>query len=249
MPLAHSERKIMSADSTSRPLGSLSLILLILLMATSALAAIGEDNNFDYEIIALGDCQVGNLNLPTNAPAPNIFEGDETYAYHIEPISQCTSMFDGFVLESITQLLHFNDLQLPATLIVQPSLLLADFDVGNNCWVPGPPIYDGPSQTFTFSDIGLTTVQVPTPGAPAVLLNGHYFLAMKYSGNALGQLAVDSDPQPCTEYINRGSGWEDLFGQKRSGGGKVIVFGDIIFAPATVGSTPSTWDGVKSLYK
>ncbi len=240
----------MFADSNTRKsILPLSFLVALIFTVPLAFAGNGETVGYDYETILFGDCQVGNLNPPVAPPAPDIFMGDETYAYHILPAEPCQGNENGFILESISQLLDFNIDQVPADLIVQPALLVADFDSVSGCWVPGAPLYDGPVQTFEIFDSGIFTVQTPTPDAPALLLADHYFLALRYSGNAMAQLVVDNDPQPCIEFINRGAGWEDLFGQKRSGGGKVIVFGDIVFAPASVGQTTTTWDGVKSLYK
>ena len=239
----------MRAHSKIKTILQMSSLIALMITVPLALAGNDDDCGYDFEFIPLSDCQVGNLNPPVGPPVPDIFMGDESYAYHIFPAEQCDSNDEGFILESITQLLHFNADQVPALLNVQPSLLEAVFDTGTDCWVPGPSIYDGPIQTFSIEDCGIITIETPTPDAPALFLADHYFLALHYSGNALAQLVVDDDPQPCTEFINRGSGWEDLNGRKRSGGGKVIIFGDIIFAPASVNEISTTWDGIKSLYK
>ncbi len=239
----------MTSPSNIKTILLMSWLVTLMFSVPMAFAGNGDDANFDFEAVLFRDCQVGNLNPPVGPPVPDIFMGNETYAYHIIPGEQCSSNFDGFILESITQLLQFNIDQIPASLVVHPSLLMATFDTGSDCWVPGPSLYDGPSQTFNIDDNGIINIQVTTPDAPPLLLAENYFLALRYEGGALAQLVVDDDPQPCTEFINRGDGWEDLFGQKRSGGGKVIVFGDIIFAPASVEVLPTTWDGIKSLYK
>ena len=239
----------MRADKKTKTILPLSCFVSLLIFASLAMAGSGENSGNNIETILLGDCRVGNLNPPSGELVPDIFMGDETYAYHIFPSTLCTSNLDGYILESISQLLDFNTDQIPAAFSVQPILLSANFDSGTDCWIPGPPLYEGPTQTFSINEPGIVPVQVFTTDVPAFVMSDHYFLAMRYTGGAQAQLVVDDDPQPCTEFINRGNGWEDLFGQKRSGGGKVIVFGDIIFSPASIGNTTTTWDGIKSLYK
>ena len=220
------------------------------LLVTSPFFALAADApGYDFETIFFSDCQVGNLNPPVEPPVPGIFMGDEQYAYHIFPADQCDCSEDGFILESITQYLFFDELQVPADLLVQGALLKADFDPSNDCWVPGPLLYEGPQETFTIVDPGSVVIQVPTPNAPALPLADHYYLVMRYLGGAEALLVVDDEPMPCTEFINRGSGWEDLYGQDKSGGGKVIVFGDIVCSPTSVPTDNPTWGGIKSLYK
>lgn len=227
----------------------LTCLLAFLLFGTAVLAGQAPDQGFNAEAVFFGDCQVGNLNPPVGPPAPGIFEGDEAYAYHIFPSEQCDCTEDGFILESITQYLFFEDPQIPATFLVQGALLKADFDPSNNCYRPGPLLYESPELAFTIVDNGPVAIQVPTPGAPVEILADHYFLVLRYQGGAQAELVVDDDPQPCTEYVNRGSGWQDLFGRDKSGGGKVIVYGDIVCSPTAVGATRTTWDSIKSLYQ
>ncbi|MCP4292985.1 MAG: hypothetical protein GY780_14260 [bacterium] len=222
-------------------------IFICLTMTTTALAAVDSGQNPNPFI--LGDCQVGNLNPPVGPPVPDLFFGEEAYAYHVKPIDQCTSTEDGFILESVTQMLHFNTDQIPAVLIVKAALYSAQFDTPSGCWMPGITLYESMEETFTIADNGILNIQVPIASGPAYLLNDHYFLVMSYQGGAMAQLVVDDEPMPCTEFVNRGNGWQDLNGRDKSGGGKVIIFGDIVFSPASVANTQSTWDGIKSLYK
>jgi hypothetical protein len=49
--------------------------------------------------------------------------------------------------------------------------------------------------------------------------------------------------------LDRGQGWEDLFGFDKTGGGKSIVFGDIVYATAVVPEETETWGSIKSLYR
>jgi hypothetical protein len=224
-------------------------LMVFILIAPLTLASSGEDAEYDFETILLGDFLVGNLNPPVAPPVPDIFMGEESYAYYIYPADQTNCTDDGFVLESITQRLFFDDQQVPANLVARGALLKADFDPVSDCWVPGPVLYEGPEETFSIIDNGSVTIQVPTPDAPNLLLADHYFLVLRYQGGGPAYLVVDDEPMPCIEYINRGAGWEDLYQRGKSGGGKVILFGDIVCSPASVPNTPDSWDAIKSLFK
>jgi len=224
-------------------------LLVTLLLITPAFVMGADAPGYDFETILFGDCQVGNLNPPVGPPAGGIFMGEEEYAYHIFPADQCNCSEEGFILESITQFLFFEPNQVPANLIVRGVLLKAVFDPSSGCWVPGPVLFEGPPENFIIDDNGPVVIQVPTPGAPVLPLADQYFLVLRYQGGAEAMLVVDDEPMPCTEFINRGSGWEDLFGRDKSGGGKVIVFGDIVCSPLSVPNGNSTWGGIKSLYK
>ncbi len=227
----------------------LTLLVVVLVVAIPFLALAGNVPGFNFETILDSDCQVGNLNPPGAPPVPGIFTGNESYAYHIYPADQCDCVEEGFVLEAITQYLYFEDEQIPAAFFVQGSLLKAEFDASIGCWVPGPLLYQGPREVFTIVESGQATIQVLTPGIPAFPLADHYFLVLEYLGCSQALLVVDDEPMPCTEFINRGNGWEDLFNYDKSGGGKIIVFGDIVCSPLAVSTTTSTWDGIKSLYR
>ncbi len=224
---------------------------ILVLLVTVSLALAGSDggSGLDLEPILTGDFQVGNLNSPVAPAVPDIFMGNEEYAFHIFPAEQTSCSEDGFILESISQRLFFDDSQVPANFVVQGVLLKADFDAGSNCWVPGPILYEGPHENFTIIDQGNVTIQVMTPGAPTLPLADHYFLVLRYEGGSDAYLVVDDQPLACTEYINRGTGWEDLNSRDKSGGGKVILYGDIVCSPTSVPNTAHSWDGIKSLYK
>lgn len=225
------------------------LIFLVVAVFASSLAFAGSGEPVHYHPTVLGDFQVGNLNDPVGPPVPGIFMGEEAYAYHIYPADQCDCSQEGFQLESVSQFLFFDDQQFPLTLEVQGALLKADFDAANDCFVPGPLLHEGPIETVIVQDNGTAVIQANTPDCPGFPLEDHYFLVMRYFGGAEAQLVVDDQPQPCTEYINRGNGWFDLFDRDKSGGGKVIVFGDIVCSPLSIGNTTTSWDGIKSLYK
>ncbi len=238
---------MMTVFRKSRNRGLWLLSLLLLLTPVWALA--GTNPPLEIPVVLSGDYQVGNLNAPGSAPVPGIFMGEEEYAYHILPAEQSDCSEDGFILESITQLLFFEENQVPVTLMVQAALLKADFDPSSDCWVPGPVLYDSPQEIIMITDNGPATIKVLTPGIPVFPLEEHYFLVLRYQGGSEALLVVDDQPMACTEFINRGNGWEDLYGRDKSGGGKVIVFGDIVCAPMAVPTVENNWDRIKSLYK
>ena len=224
-----------------------------LLVALTAMAATAESIAPGYapEDGARGDCLVGNRNEPVGEPIENIFFGAETYAYYIHPIDQCACSEGGFAVETYNQLLHFRDGQYPVTFQVTAMLLEAIWDTGQNCWVPGPVIEQTLPHDFTVTDGGLFLVQVPGEMPDAYNLDGHFFLALRYEGGAPGQLPVDNQPLPCIEYIDRdATGWQDLITRDRPGGGKIIIWGDVVCAlPSVIANEHQSWGSIKALFK
>ncbi len=193
---------------------------------------------------------IGNLNDPVGPPAADIFLGHETYAYHVFPPEQCSCSEDGFTPLTVSQLLYFDDSQIPATFQVEALLLAANFDTGSNCFVPGPVICNGPPTQFTITNQGSSQVTAPFAACPVQVFNEHYFLALKYTGDVPGFLLIDDQPQECTEYVERGNGWEDMFTfPAKTGGGKSIIFGDIVCGTLSVDTEVGTWGAIKSLYR
>ena len=214
-------------------------LALLAVLATFAFA--GQDTRNEF--------QIGNLNDPVNQ-VPGIFNGNEAFAYYVYPPSQCQCEEGGFRLLSITQGLYFDDNQIPAVLNVRTVLFKAEVDPSTDFYVPGPVLAEGPVQTIVVQDNGSVLVAVPTEDPEAYPFDDHYFLALRYEGEAPGSLLVDDEPLPGIEYINTGNGWFDLYGwQQRAGGGKVIVYGDIVCSPLGVATEGQAWDGVKSLYR
>jgi len=188
-------------------------------------------------------------NGPVLPPVENVFEANEEYAYHIFPADQCNCSEGGFSVEAIHQLLHFTPEQIPAVFTVRAALMSAVQQGGAGCWVPDQPLFVSPPMNVIISDNGIVEIVVPTPNSGVYALNDHYFLALFYQGNALGQLVVDDMPMVCTEYVNRGNGWEDLNAFAKSGGGSMIVWGDIVCGVPTVDVERGTFDTIKSLFK
>lgn len=242
--------------STSPHFGRILLTLVLISLLTAG--ALAGDDPQDPGPARAGreECRIGNLNDPVGPPVPGIFMGHESYAYYVYPPETCSCQEEGFKLESVTQGLFFDDQQIPAVFNVQVLLLRAEFDPGQNCHVPGPVIFEGPEETIVIQDNGPVLLTVPTGGTPPFVFDDHYFIGLRYQGDAPGSLLVDDMPEPCIEYIDRGNGWEDLNGfdgrgasVERAGGGKVIVYGDIICSPMSVGQERRTWDAIKSLFK
>lgn len=199
---------------------------------------------------AAGDCLVGNLNEPVGPPAPDIFQGHESYAYLVYPPDNCLCEQGGFTVQTITQVLYFDATQVPVTLQVQASLRLGVLDIGGTCWLPGPQVCLGPVIPVTITSPGFHWVTAPLPGCPMQPFGNHYFLSLQYLGGGPGFLAIDDAPQACTEYVERGLGWEDMFTfPAKTGGGKAIIFGDVLCGAMSVENQTGSWGSIKSLYR
>ena len=193
------------------------------------------------------DCTIGNLNQPAFF-APGIFQGDEAYAYFVEPGALCTFAGGHFSLLNVTQLLQFEDQQLPVTLQVEAAILDAVWDPGLDCFLPGGAIHASLPLTQRVEEVGVSAVTVQFD--PLILpLERPCFLSLRYLGGGPGQLVTDDQPAPCIEYIDRGQGWEDLFTFDKTGDGKTIVFGDVVYATSTVPEATESWGAIKSLYR
>ena len=107
-----------------------------------------------------------------------------------------------------------------------------------------------PPVNYSITDPGIVQVDVVMPGCPAEPFNNEYFLFLKYTGGGPGWLVTDNLPQACVEYVDFGLGWEDLFYfPDKTGGGKNVVWGDIICAPASIPEDSDSWGSIKSLYR
>ncbi len=201
-------------------------------------------------VMAQGNCTIGNLNNPAGPPAGDIFLGHETYAYHVFPPDQCTCTEGGFIPLTVSQLLYFDSSQVPATFQVEALLLAADYNAATDCFLPGPIICSGTPMQVSVDVPGNLLVTAPVDSCPVQPFNEHYFLALKYTGDAPGFLVIDDQPQACTEYVERGNGWEDMFTfPGKTGGGKSIIFGDIVCGTLSVDTEQGTWGAIKSLYR
>lgn len=235
----------------TRPIVS---VLTVCLIFTAALAGAADDPFGDLpDPFALeGECRIGNLNPPVGPSYPEIFDGNQAFAYYVKPASQCSCEQGQFNLETISMLVDFGPNQVPQTLVITPSLLAAEFNAGSNCLEPGTTLCAGPDQVVNIDVPGIQVLTVPLDGCGPFPLGDDFFLSLSYEGGGPASLPVDDEPLPCVEFIDRGNGWMDLFDQKsggdKTGGGKVIVFGDIVCATA-VDTEPSSWGSIKSLYR
>lgn len=235
----------------ARPTLRLSAMLVSAMVAVIALAGDQPLRDDGDLVVNDADCQVGNLNDPVEN-VPGIFLGNESYAYFIEPTATCGCNTPDFELLSVTQLLYFDEQQVPVTFTVEATLLGAVRGV--DCtFVPGPARCDPTPITYTIDQPGLFAVNVPTPGCGDFQLDKEYFLSLKYTGGGPASLAVDDEPAVCVEFIDYGEGWLDLstfkVGVDKTGGGKAIVFGDIVCKEDGVAIETTTWGAVKGLYR
>jgi hypothetical protein len=216
---------------------------LALVIVIALAAALGSATAPAQEV----DCTVGNLNEPAFF-APDIFTGEQAFAYLVLPAERCAFAGGHFSLLNVTQLLHFEPQQLPTTLQVEAAILAAVWDPAAGCWIPGEPLHVSLPLVRPVEAEGIQAVTVQLD--PLILpLEEFYFLSLRYSGGGPAQLVTDDMPEPCIEYIDRGQGWEDLFTFDKTGDGKGIVFGDIVYATQTVPEEARTWGAIKSLYR
>lgn len=223
--------------SCSRPQTLLILTCAVLLLALPAAAQ--------------NSCTVGNTNDPLGPPATGIFMGNETYAFEVFPPSQCSCNEGGFLPLNVSQWLSFDANQVPANFTVRAQLLAAVPDpAGNGCFRPGGILCAGLPVQLTVSAPGPFLATAAFDTCAIQNFNAHYFLALEYTGNAPGSLLTDGQPQECIEYLNDGTGWKDMFFfPGKTGGGKSIIFGDIVCGAYAVDTEQNTWGTIKSLYR
>ncbi|MGD9546209.1 MAG: hypothetical protein AB7V45_01555 [Candidatus Krumholzibacteriia bacterium] len=226
------------------------ICLLILGAAAGALAADLPAERWDHPAEATADCQIGNLNDAVGISGPELFTGNETFAYLVNPQDQCGCTEGGFTVETIYQLLYFEPQQVPALLQVVPRLLAVNLDPTTECMFPGPEVCLGQPVTILVEEPGYQLVTVPMAQCPLQWFDQPYFLSLGYEGGSPAFLAIDDQPAPCVEYVDRGFGWEDMFLiPDKTGGGKHILFGDVVCGALSVDNETGSWGSIKSLYR
>ncbi len=205
---------------------------------------------WDGPLPANADYQVGNLNQPEGPPLEGYFDGHQMIAYFIAPREQCDCPEGGFKLESVNHLLYFADLQEPAVFSVRAGLLAAEYDQSTASWVPGQILCESLPMTVTIQEPGIQQVQVPTAECESMSLEENYFLYLAYEIGVPAGLVVDGLPQSGIEYLDRGNGWEDMFYfPDKSGGGKHIVWGDVLCSEPVVPAEASSFDSIKAMFR
>jgi hypothetical protein len=193
------------------------------------------------------DCQVGNLN-PAAGLVTGFFQGNERYKYLIYPPDQCSCPV-GFLLESVSMMLHFEPWMVPITFDVVCDLGEA-IEVAPGCWEPGPIDYCVSSvTTFHITTAGYHTITVPMDGCDCAFMDHHYFIGLEFLTAFDANIVIDAFPQPCIVYNWRSPGpWEDLFTWFARSSGKGIIWGDIICCQPPVATEADSWGAIKSLY-
>jgi hypothetical protein len=198
---------------------------------------------------ARSDCQIGNLNPPAPDPVLDFFQGQESYAYHVYPPAQCDCPEGGFALESISMILYREVGVLPVNFSAAVQVFDAVPSRDRTCYVPGELLYQSEPTTISIGQTGFQTITVPAPDSPVFLFDYNYFIGIEFLDAFQIGLAVDDDDQECTAYVFRDQTWIDLFGRDRLGGGKLIIFGDIVCGEDPVATEQTTWGTLKSLYR
>jgi hypothetical protein len=226
----------------------IALVLGILLLC-AATAGAAETPNVTRLNTALGDCMIGNLNPPVLPSVDGIVTGNEAFAYFVYPLEQCSCSEGGFLLEMIHMMLELLPHQVPAAFQAYGALHEAVYDPTTGCWLPGDMIYAGPPTDFDIQEPGVYEIGLPTPGAVCLQLDNYYFLVVHFLTPLEAGLVEDGLPAPCIAYNDKGAGWVDLDGVKRTAAGKTIIWGDMICCLPPIGSETPTWGAVKTLYR
>ena len=142
------------------------LLVGLLVLATFTLAADGSSGVWNGRLQPTADCQIGNLNDPVGEPVPDIFMGNEAYAFHVFPQDQCACSEGGFTMESVSQLLYFDSSQVPVTFQVEARLLAAIEDPTIGCWLPDQERCIGEIVTITIDGAEGGTGAAPNPFVP-----------------------------------------------------------------------------------
>jgi hypothetical protein len=221
------------------------LLLVLVPVITSLLAAERPAPDLSVET----DFQVGNLNPVVPPSVAGLFTGNEKFAYLIFPPDQGTCNEGGIQLETVSMLLEFEPAQVPVTFSVRGGLLDAVWDPAMGGFVPGEEICLGLPEIYEIIEPGIYTITVAVPECSCVPWDDYYFLTLEYLDPFEALLPIDDLPEPGIVFNDKGTGWIDMFGMKRTAGGKIIVWGDVICCEPAVGNTTGTWSHVKSLYR
>jgi hypothetical protein len=192
---------------------------------------------------------VGNPPNGGQPPIPELFFGEEEWAYLIFPPDQCDCPEEGFQLLRVSMQLAFNEGQLPVIFSALAFLREAIVDPETGCFVPGEAIYFSPPVSFTFDEPGIYDITVPTPDTECEVFNEHYFIGLRYIEPFLADLPIDDLPAECTAYVDRGDGWRDFFDLRKSSSGKPWIWGDIVCCDASIPVENETWTEIKGLYR
>jgi len=195
------------------------------------------------------DCQVGNPGVMGQDPVPEIFGGEEEWAYLIYPPEQCDCPQGGFRLLNVNMELAIDPPPGGVDFAAVAILREAIFDPDTDCYVPGDEIYVSPPATFFFQEPGIFLISVPTPDASCEIFDEHYFIGLRYLESFMASIITDDQPAPCTTYVDDGNGWRDFYDLRKSAGGKPIIWGDIVCCDAGIPVEDGTWSTVKGLYR
>jgi len=153
-----------------------------------------------------GDCVFGNDNLGALMGQYSTFwQGNESYAFFVRPHDTC-SCSDGFNVRAVHMYLHLSPSSSPE---VQAHLVEAVG--GPSCFTPGSIIDSSPPMVASgYPSTGYYDVEIPCD-FDCRDMDNYYFLVFEFlDANGPVGIAFDNNAQTCVNYVNRGSGWEDL---------------------------------------
>ncbi|MFH1845805.1 MAG: hypothetical protein ABIF77_21690 [bacterium] len=202
------------------------------------------------EAMRVSDCVVGNTNDPAYAITDWVY-GAESYAQVAWPFLECGVCPLGFQPTEVHLLVQFGPEDVPVTFDAAAGIATA-----TSCSMP--ICCDSPLYEYCVSDV--YSITIDTPGlydlalpvtCDCAFVNYVYFLTFHFLtpfGEAQRpDLVTDDVPRECVSFNDYGAGWEDLNGYGFPG--SIVMYADAACCEQPVNETPSTWGGVKSLYR
>ncbi len=153
-----------------------------------------------------GDCVFGNDNFGSHfATQTSFWSGNEQYAFFIRPSDYACGCDPGFNVRAVHMWLQLNTSSNPTV-----RAHLAEAEGAGACFTPGAILSTSDPLPVSVGTSGLHDVEIPCDFA-CQEMNVDYFLIVEFlDANGPVGLPFDNSPQDCVNYVERGSGWEDL---------------------------------------
>jgi hypothetical protein len=192
----------------------------------------------------------------TNAPAWLITDwvyGAEKYKYLLGRPGEGDPCSRGFWVENVHMLLNFDAEDVPSTFSVFVGLADALFDPASGCYTPGWHVCTSLTYEITIEEPGTYDVSIPLyEQCDCADLNYRFLLSWhfvtEFDPARRPDAVADDAPIGCYSWNNYGTGWQDLV-LDEGWPGEIIMWADIFCCDDPVGTDPTTWGGVKSLYR
>lgn len=239
-------------------------VLCLLMAAGSALAAAKEAHAVRLEgmpkvkmanpagAAKRSDLTWGN----TNAPAwliTNWIYGDEMYKHLLGMPGEGEPCGRGFWVENVHMLMNFGEEDVPSTFSVFVGLADANYDPTTGCYTPWWHVCTSLTYSITIEEPGMYDVSIPLyEQCDCADLNYRFLLSWhfvtEFDPDKRPDAVADDSPIGCYSWNNYGTGWQDLV-LDEGWPGEILMYADIFCCDDPVASEPTTWGGVKSLYR